>query len=254
MAASKPLIYLVLGAAGSGRREVIGDLITDGLDPATDRALVLLASGELDEVPVPGTPRLARWSWNSDHSFNLPELGDATHVFILADGRGNPLDFLEAAKNWLPLSGGELARVLCVVHCQLAEKSPALLVWYEACAHFADVMLLNRREGVTNKWLSSFQNRFRDQFYPFLIELVKAGRVKNPAIILEPQPRRMSHVFDEESNWVIAGTDTAADDEEASDGDEDIEVTPEEDPWLVRHAGGRRVKELPDIRQYLDPA
>lgn len=254
MAGDKPLIYLVLGAAGSGRRQVIGDLITDGLDPATDRALVLLATEEVVAAADAGLPEPVRWSWNSDRSLNLPSLGEATHVFIFADGRGNPLDFLEAVKNWLPLSGGELARVLCVVHCQLAEKHPALLVWYEACAHFADVMLLNQREGVSNKWLSAFQNRFRDQFYPFLIEMVKAGRVKNPAIILEPQPRRMSHVFDEESNWVIAGTDTAADDEEASDGDEDIEVTPEEDPWLARYAGGRRVKELPDIRQYLEPA
>ncbi|MCW5549286.1 MAG: hypothetical protein KIT44_10015 [Opitutaceae bacterium] len=254
MPAEKPLIYLVLGAAGSGRREVVGNLVADGLEAATERALILLAADEAPDPADAGLPALARWSWNEDRSLNLPGLGDATHVFLIADGRANPVDFIEAAKTWLPLSGGELARILCVVHCQLAEKHPGLLAWYEACAHFADVLLLNRREGVANKWLSSFQNRFREQFFPFLIEPVKAGQVKNPAMILDPQARRMSHVFDEEPNWVIAGTTTGVDDEETEDGDEDVEIVPEEDPYLERRAGGRRVREIPDIRNFLEPS
>jgi len=252
MSGQKPLIYLVLGAAGSGRREVVGNLVADGLEAGCERALGLLAPDEASDPADAGLPATARWSWNEDRSLNLPGLGDATHVFLVADGRANPVDFIEAAKAWLPLSGGELARILCVVHCQLAEKHPALLAWYEACAHFSDVLLLNRREGVANKWLSTFQNRFREQFFPFLIELVKAGQVKNPAVILEPQARRMSHVFDEEPNWVIAGTTTEADDEETEDGAEDVEIVPEADPYLEQRAGGRRVKEIPDIRKFLE--
>ena len=41
----KPLVYLILGAAGSGRREVVADLIEGGLG-AGGRALVLLSDGE----------------------------------------------------------------------------------------------------------------------------------------------------------------------------------------------------------------
>jgi len=41
----KPLVYLVLGSAGSGRREVLVDLIQDGLGEA-DRAAVLLCDTE----------------------------------------------------------------------------------------------------------------------------------------------------------------------------------------------------------------
>ncbi len=246
MSAEPPLLYLVLGAAGAGRRELLGDLIADGLDEA-DRGLVLLAETEPSDPAEAKLPPVARWSWNEDRSLSLPGTGDATHIFLVAEGRGNPVDFIEAAKQWLEgTKAAELARILCVVHCQLVVQHPPLLAWYEACAHFSDVLLLSRREGVDNKWLSDFQARFRDQFYPFLIETVKAGRVKNPAMILEPQARRMSHAFDEEPNWVIEA------DEEMEEGTEEIEAAPEEDPYLARWAGGRRVKELPDIRQFLD--
>jgi hypothetical protein len=252
MPAVKPLIYLVLGVSGSGRREIVEDLISNGLG-SDERALVLLATSEPAAAVDAKLPRLKRWDW-ADGAMSVPELGDATQVFLITEGRSNPVDQIEAFKAWLLVSGGELARVLCVVNCQLAEKHPALFAWYEACAHFSDVLLLNQREGVANKWLSGFQARFKDQFYPFLIEFVKNGRVKNPALLLDPQARRMSHFLDEEVNWVITGTDTDADEEELDKGDDDVEVSPEEDPYMVRLAGGRRVKDIPNIVKYLEPA
>ena len=45
-AALSQLVYVILGAPGSGRREVLADLITDGLDPAEERAHVYLPAGE----------------------------------------------------------------------------------------------------------------------------------------------------------------------------------------------------------------
>jgi hypothetical protein len=249
---AQPLIYLVLGAAASGRREVLVDLIAGGLE-AGDQPLVLLAESETATAAAARLPNLQRWCWR-EGAVQAPALGEATHVFLITDGRSNPIDQLEASKAWLETVGGELARIICVVHCQLAEKNPPLLAWYDACAHFADVLLLNRREGVENKWLSDFQNRYRDQFYPLHMELVKAGRVKNPALILETEARRMSHYFDAEPNWVITDTGADADEEELEDGEEEVEVSPEEDPYLAQWAGGRRVKELPDIRKYLPPA
>ena len=91
-----------------------------------------------------------------------------------------------------------------------------------------------------------FQAHYAAQFLPCLFELVKAGRVKNPALILEPQARRMSHVFDEELNWEITGAE-----ESDAEGEEEIEAKPEEDPYLQRLAGGRRVKEIPNVAKYL---
>lgn len=253
MSSEKPLVYLVLGAAGSGRRQVLGDLIADGVGPE-ERPVVLVSE---EETPAPeGSPPLPieRWRWNTaeDNPIVAELPPGATHVFFVTDGRKNPVDQVERFKTWLETQGAELARVLCVVNCQLAEKNPPLLAWYDACVHFADVVLLNKREGVENKWVSAFLEHFRKQFLPCLFELLKNGRVKNPALILEPQARRMSHVFDEEQDWVLT---TAAgeeiDEQEETEDDEEVEAKPEEDPYFARRTGGRRVKEIPDIAKFL---
>lgn len=246
--APQPLVYLILGAAGSGQREVIADLIEGGLGEG-DKPAVLLASDEAASTQDPKLPGLSRWTWTGDAiEAALPP--DATRVFFVAQGRADPVEQIEAFKPWLEAQGGELARVLCVVNCQLAEKNPPLLAWFEACIHFSDIVLLNRREGVANKWLSGFLAHFEGKFYPCLFEPLKAGRVKNPALVLDPQARRLSHWFDEEQDWVCtnsAGEEVDEDDE--TEGE--IEAQLEEDPYLARDAAGRRVKRIPDIAKFL---
>ena len=199
------------------------------------------APGEFDARLGPARP----WRW-AEGRIEAPAFDGATHVFLIADGRRNPVDQIEAVQAWLPASGGELARILCVIHCGLASRHHALLAWYDACVNFADVVLFNRREGVANKWLSDFQARYASQFLPCLFEFVKQGQVKNPAVVLEPQARRLSHVFDEELNWEVSGTP-----EEDAEGDEEVEAHPEVDPYLERLPSGRRAKELPDLAKYL---
>lgn len=248
----KPLVYLVLGAAGSGRREVLHDLIKNGLDDA-DHPVVLLSAVEADATDEAASlPEVVRW--DAADGFVAAELPDeASHIFFVGDGYASPADQVEAFQGWLAASGGELARVICVVNCQLAEKNPALAAWYDACVHFADVVFLNRREGVANKWLSDFQARYRDLFYPALFEMLKGGHVKNPALILTPEARRMTHVFDEDQEWIVTGEDgeTIEDWEEGGGEEDEVSVEAEQDPYLERLLGGRRVKELPDIATFL---
>lgn len=251
-AAEKPLVYLVLGATGSGRREILCDLIEGGLQPE-DRPAVLLSAGEAPQVePEAKLPGVAHWRWDDGMIVGTLPAG-ATHVFFVVDGALSPIDQIETFKAWLEAQGGELARVLCVVNSQLAEKHAALLAWFEACVHFSDVVLLNKREGLDNKWLSDFLTHFKKQYYPSIFEMVREGKVKNPALILEPQARRMSHVFDEEQDWIFTNAEGEVIDEqeESEDGEDEIEAKPEEDPYLERRNGGRRVKELPDIAKYL---
>lgn len=250
MALEKPLVYFILGAAGSGRREVLADLIDAGLSEG-DRAAVLLSESEGPSEFDAKLPGVARWKWDGGTvEATLPP--GSTHVFLVTDGRSSPVDQLEVLKMWVEAQGGELARVMCVVHCQLAEKNSALRAWYDACVHFSDVVLLNRREGVANKWLSEFQAHFKDQFLPCLFEFVKSGTVKNPAAVLVPEARRMSHYFDAEQDWVFTDADgEEIEEDEESEGDEEVTATPEEDPYFARHSGGRRIIELPDIRRYL---
>lgn len=248
MPAEKPLLYIILGASGSGRREVLADVIEDGLaGDATARSHVLLAEAEAGS-DVDG--RLGtRSTWRTvDDAIDAEVPVGSTHVFFVTDGRANPIDQLECLKPWLESRGLELARVVCVVNCGLAERHPQLQAWYDACIHFSDVVLLNRREGVSNKWLSDFRGRYESQFYPCLFEMVKGARVKNPALLLEPQARRISHLFDEDVEWVVEMEDEDAD----TDDEGAVEAHPEVDPYIERRAGGRRVRELPDIATFLD--
>lgn len=249
-APEKPLVYLILGSAGSGRRAVLADLLEDGLAPGDRPAAMLAASETAAEIDAK-LPALTRWTWTGEAIEGaLPP--DATHVFFLAEGRTNPVDQIEVFVAWLEAQGGRIARVLTVVNCRLAEQNPALLAWYEACIHFSDIVLLNRREGVENRWMSDFQGHFKKQFLPSLFEFVKDGHVKNPALVLDPQARRMSHVFDDEQDWIFQTTEgEIIDEEEETEGDEEVEATREEEPYFARDAAGRRVKKLPDITKYL---
>jgi hypothetical protein len=276
MSLEKPLVYIILGAAGSGRRDVLADLVEAGLG-ADDRAAVLLAANEGATEADNKLPAIARWSWvEGEIAAALP--AEATHVFFVADGRMNPVDLLEKFPGWLAASGGELGRVITVVNCTLAEKHPALQVWYEACIHFSDIALLNHRDGVANKWMSTFLARFKALCLPCLFELVKAGRVKNPLIVLEPQARRMSHIFDV-TDWTgIDTTDIEFGEDGDLDSDDDgdaktakadkakpkkkgragADEEPDEDDWkptldpyFVLDAAGRRKMALPDIAAYL---
>ena len=245
------LVYLVLGASGSGRRGILRDLIEAGL-AASDRPAVLLSADEPATDAEAQLPAVGRWTWDADAiAAEIP--AGTSHLFFVTSGVANPVDQIEAFKAWLDRQGLELARALCVVNCQLAEKNAPLLAWYEACIHFSDVVLLNRREGVENKWLSDFLTHFKKQFYPCVFETVKNGRVKNPPLILDPQARRMTHVFDEEQDWIVTNAEgEEIDEEDETSEDEELQAKPEEDPYFARRTeGGRRLKEIPDIKKFL---
>ena len=243
-------VYFILGTPGSGRRAIVRDLIENGLAPEV-KALVLLAEGE---APDPADTRLAalpnvevrRWAW-TDPTLPSLELAEGTTVFFLAHSRVSPIDQLEALKPWLEEHGATLARIFCVVDCQLAEKQPVLRQWFDACIHFADVVFLTRREGLANKWLSDFIKHFKDQRYPcHFVQVKTKGDLTTPLVWLDPTARRVSQYFDEGESYVIEGLET--DDEE--DDEEDTGLLPPE-PYFVRLGSGRREKEVPDLRDYL---
>jgi G3E family GTPase len=228
----------------------VADLVEGGMHPS-DKPLTVLAK---EEPLRPEDARLGSVErWDSETG-SFPELAQGfTHVFVVVDGKANPIDQIERFKGWLPLSGGQLARILCVVDCRLARKHPALTAWFDACIHFSDVVLLTHREGLDNKWVTEFQGRFKKMFLPFLLETVKDGKVKNPALVLAPQARRISHAFDDAPEWLVDGKDVdELDEEDEGEGEEEVEVTEKVDPYFERWVSGRRVKEIPDIGKYLE--
>ena len=272
--AVKPLVYVILGAAGSGRREVLADLIAGGLSEG-ERAAVLLSTGENASEYDAKLTDVTRWAWR-DGVIDAARTEGAPHIFFVTDGRLNPVDQIEQLSVWIAAVGGELGRIITVVNCRLAEQHAALLSWYEACIHFSDIALLHQREGVANKWMSEFQTHFKKLYYPCLFEVVKAGRVKNPLVVLDPQARRMSHLFDidEWTGLDLEGVEFGTEDEDGkiieddddkitrkksrkkghpneSEEDDEEDWKPEVDPYLQRRTGGRREKEIPDIAQFL---
>jgi hypothetical protein len=273
MPAETPLVYIILGAAGSGRREVLADLITSGLAEG-DHAVVLLSSAEAASEHDARLANVTRWTWHEGAiDASLPP--GATHVFFVTDGRLSPVDQLEALQKWVPAVQAEIGRVITVVNCSLAEKHAALIAWYEACIYFSDVALLNKREGVANKWMSEFQLRFKELCYPCLFEIVKGGRVKNPLIVLDPQARRMSHIFDIDE-WTgidLEGVEFGTEGEDEPEEEEEVapksdvgkkkghpnqsptdddDWLPEKEPYFEMLPNGRRAKEVPDIAKYLE--
>ncbi|MEY4089516.1 MAG: hypothetical protein RJB55_1787 [Verrucomicrobiota bacterium] len=253
MSPEKTPVYIILGSAGSGRRELLADLIADGLAPG-DQPAVLLSDAETPHSLDAKLPPGPRWTWQPGPpaAIELEKPPLTGPLFLVADGRRNPVDQMEAFKPWLENNHAAVARVICVVDCTLASHHPALLAWYDACVHFSDVVLLNRREGVENRWLSGFLEHFRTQHLPCVFETVKAGRVKNPALLLEPQARRLTQIFDEEQDWVVTDLEGGELEEGEETEDEEVLAAPAVDPYFARRFGGRRVKEIPDITDFLD--
>lgn len=239
-------VYLILGAEGAGRREVVRDLIEGGF--AEDEVVHLAWAESEPESPAEAQinaragNRLLRYG----ELIALQVPAEAETLFLVAPGRANPLDVIEGFGDWLRGSGHELVRIITVVHCQLLHDQPKLELWHRACIHFSDAVLLDRREDVPNKWFSEWRQYYETEHYPCLFELVKKGRVRNPALILEPQPRRLSLAFDSDIDAI-----DLLDIDEDDLPEEPIDLTRPIDPWLVRLPSGHWEKRLPDIAEFL---
>ena len=245
------MVYFILGTPGAGRREVVRDLVVNGLADGA-RALVLVpatdtanpADALLATIPH---AEVRRWQWQPPELPPIARAGEAT-IFFLADATADPITQLEALKPWLEQQGAQLARIFCVVDCQLAEKQPALRPWFEACIHFADVVFLAKRAGVENKWLSDFIGHFKKESFPCHFIQLKKGDLPNPALVLDPTPRRITQYFDEGDTY--AGIEITAEDGDEKEEEDDEFFIPE-DPYFIRNTAGRREKELPSISDYL---
>lgn len=239
-------LYLILGSAGAKRRLVLADLVSEGLMP-DDRAAVLLSDAEApdaegDAALAKSCAIVASWTWaKPEIEFELPEA--ATHLFLVADGRSNPVDQVEALHELLPMRPDlRLARVIFVADAALLHAKPELEPWYDACAHYADALLVSRPEGIDQKWINGIEKRYRDQAYPFLCEIVRKNRLKNPSVMLVPEARRVAQVFDEDIPL-------------ADESDEEIEAAmAENDKYFARTRGGTRVEHIPDIAAFLPGA
>jgi len=248
-------VYLVLGLPGSGRHELIANLIEDGL-PDVPAVSVYAAAGDAiaaSDETKPAPSKLAKvtmvpFTFAKDH-FVVPPEGEPKRapetVFFVANGRASVIDQMEAFPPWLKSRGWEMARILLVVDCTLGAAQPKVEEWYDACVHFADCVLFNRRNALNQTWMQQFQKKFFALRYPCQFVPVKQGHVDNAMVVLFPEPRRMTLIFDD-----IDPIDQLDLDEENLP-EEPFNLENKPDPYFERMPSGRRVKQVPDVTEFL---
>lgn len=253
-------VYGLLGIPGSGRRAALADLLEHGGLPPQGCA-VLLPSSEgacpedaaLQALAGAGVHRGAEDPRNA-HAAGA----DAQALFVIFPGTANPVDLLEKWRDFLVAHRDAfvIGRIITLVHSAFLQKNPGAAEWYEACIHFSDVVLLSHREEAGNRWVSDFEKSFRKRHFPCLFEPLKKSGLRNPAAILDPEPRRMSLAFDPWEDALPPDLEIEVEIEgdaapgENADAAEEEDAIPE-DPYLERMPGGRRRRKIPDIRKFL---
>ena len=121
----------------------------------------------------------------------------------------------------------EIARVISFVNAEELLKGNSILQsWLDAAAHFSDALCITNRSNENGNDVGKLLKRYEDMRYPmesYLISKSKRGKIAN---ILNPTPRRISHIFD--SPELLEAEDT-----------------PWNDPYLLELVNGRREKNIP---------
>ena len=124
---SHPEVYLILGARGSGRCEIIRDLIEATPDELNTSAYLHeeeIGSAVLDDLNV------HKASWASlDAILNCSFDQSAERIFFVSSGILNPVDQIEAFHTCLKRNDVSLTRIIAVVHGSLAKKHAELETW-----------------------------------------------------------------------------------------------------------------------------
>lgn len=239
-----PLIYLVFGCPQSGRREVIFDLIEGGI-PATEPVLYFRPS---EEAPCPHDEQIEAiehvnvvdWELKGAKVTHGKITAAPEKIIFLAPGKADPADCAEALKTWADHNNCQIARLITVVNCSLLAKQPKAKAWFDACIHFSDIVLLNRREDAGNKWVKDFETGYRKAHFPARFLMVKKGRIFNPPEVLDPEARRLSLYFDE---LIPIEDDEFEDEHQPEDRKPDI--------YIERLESGQRAKPIPEITKFL---
>ena len=239
-----PRVYVIYGITGSGRRSIIGDLIADGIEQNREVLCFLPenepAISDIDSaIGQSASTTVLQWSLNKAKVMHGPIQANPEVIFFLSPGDSDPADTAEAVKSWAEHNRCEVTRLITVVHCSFLRKSPEAKAWYNACIHFSDVVLMNRREPGDNKWVRQFEEHFKKQHCPSRFLPVKNDRVANPAEILCPETRRESLYFDELTPI------------EEDAFEEDLPEDRKPDKYIERLESGLRAHPIPSIKKWI---
>ena len=250
-----PIVYLILGSRGAGRRSVITDLIEFGTEEA-EKSLVALSAEEPNTSAFEVRKREVKTVECSlvDRALDFEVPNGTNMIFVMADGAQSPAEFVYSFFLWIKKTGYELGRVLTVLDCELMSEHKDLDGWFDCCIHFSDIVLLSNRQNVSNKWVGELKDEYnKKRCFPCLFEYVKKGRLANPALALSPETRRISMVFEAEEPETEF-VEYAEDDEEELIEEElepSIAGDPEKDAYLKFVVSAKKESPIPDIRPFL---
>jgi hypothetical protein len=109
----------------------------------------------------------------------------------------------------------------------LLDPSTHFLNWLDAAAHFTDSMLFTNRNNENSSAIKAIQDRYLDMRFP-MESFILGKKSAAWSRILDPTPRRLSHVFDSPD---LLETDEL----------------PANDRYLERLSTGERVRKIPEI-------
>ena len=128
---------------------------------------------------------------------SLSEEDRAGEYFLFLSHKIDLADQIEATIELLNQTDDfSIGRILFFVHAPLLIKpSEKLIDWIDAVAHFSDAMLFTGRNNENSSCIQTVQDRYFKMCFP--MESFILGKKNSPwARILDPSPRRLSHVFD----------------------------------------------------------
>ena len=229
-------VYLILGSNDSGRRA----LLTDFVDSLESESSILYFKhrdeiindydSSLESLNAVNT---ALWSIEGSKIKHESISVSPSSIFFIAPASIDLADVMEGLKGWLSKNDCQLTRIITVIDCKSLCENNSQNSWYEAAVHFSDMVLLNRREGVSEKWIKDMVTKKKKQFHPTRFELMKKNRVNNPIDVLDTQAYRTSLYFDD----LIP-----------IEEDEFEDLLPEDrkiDPYIERLTNGKRQKPIP---------
>ena len=205
-------------------------------------SLDVLRKGTEDDSPPPlfllppeiGHPQEGDLSWGFDTeegSFDLC-LGDPSkfeEAFFFLSHKIDLADQIEATMQFLEQNETlQMGRFLLFLKAPLLLNPPThFLDWLDAAAHFTDSMLFTGRNNENSSAIKAIQDRYLDMRFPMQSFIL--GKKNAPwSRILDPTPRRLSHVFDSPD---LLETDEL----------------PANDRYLERLSTGERVRKIPEI-------
>ena len=233
--AESPKVYLILGPNGSGRRALIADFI----DVIESKSSVLyfkhrdeIINDYDDSIESLNAVSTVLWSVEVSKIKHESISISPSSIFFIAPASIDLADVMEGLKGWLDKNDCKLTRIITVIDCKKLSENNSHNSWYDAAVHFSDMVLLNRREGVSEKWIKDMVTFKKKKFHPTRFELVKKNRVNNAIDILDTQAYRTSLYFDD----LIP-----------IEEDEFEDLIPEDrknDPYIERLESGRRSKPI----------